>query len=288
MTISYTMPKYPRGYSITINNWTEEELATMLELYDSTKYCIIGFEKCPTTGTPHLQTYAYWPNGKSWNTIEKKLKRSHIEIAKGTALQNRTYCSKDGDFYEYGEIPKQGERSDLQSFKDAILSGMSEEDLCEQFTDSMARYDRFYKRIKNIDLKKKCKSIIKPEVIVITGPTGCGKTHTVYADNDIDNIYKMECGDGSSGSIFWDDYNGEDIILIDDFHNNFKLDYMLRLLDKYPMKLNVKGGHTYKVAKKIYITSNIDPEYWYPNCPDVHRAALQRRITTHIKMSQPE
>ena len=157
---------------------------------------------------------------------------------------------------------------------------MSEEELIDEFPHMMAKFDRFYQRCRNILLKKEAKKMIQPEVIVITGEPGYGKTHTVYAENNIDDIYKAEIGDGSSGSIFWDNYNGESVILIDDFHNNFKLDYMLRLLDKYPMKLNIKGGYTWKCAKKIYITSNITLDKWYPNCPDIHRKALRRRITT--------
>ena len=52
------------------------------------------------------------------------------------------------------------------------------------------------------------------------------------------------------------------------------------------MGLNIKGGYTWRNAKKIYITSNIEPTMWYPNCPPIHRKALFRRFTSHKIMNQ--
>lgn len=269
-----------RAYCITVNNWSEEGLVQLLSLFDSASYSIVGFETAPTTGTPHLQAYAYWKNKKAWNSVKKGAPAgAHIEIAKGTPQHNREYCSKSGEFEEFGECPRQGKRTDLQAFKDAILEGKPEEDLLEEHTIYMARYDRFYNRCKNIRLMEEAKKMEQPEVVVLIGEPGVGKTRYVYDNENIDDIYKIEVGDGSSGSVWWDGYGGEPVVLIDDFHNNLKLDYMLRLLDRYPMKLNIKGGYTIKCAKKIYITSNIEPAEWYPHCRDIHRRALMRRIT---------
>lgn len=278
------MPRYPRAYLLTVNNWTEDDLCSVLGLIDNCVYSIIGFEIGHKCGNPHFHAYAYWQNGKAWSSIKKAVPRARLDVCKGTPEQNRTYCAKEGNFEEFGQLPKKGERTDLQQFKDDIINGMSEEDLLDVHTEYMARYDRFYQRCKNLELKKKSINMNAPEVIVITGEPGIGKTRHVYDNNDINDIYKLEVGDGSSGSIFWDGYLGEPIILIDDFHSNIKLDYMLRLLDRYPMKLNIKGGYTYRVSTKIYITSNIPIDKWYPNCPDVHRKALFRRITNQMDL----
>ena len=183
-------------------------------------------------------------------------------------------------------MPKQGNRSDIEAFRDAIFEGLSEEELIMSFATEMAKYDRFYQRCRNIVLKKQAQELIQPEVTVIIGEADTGKTRTIYDNHEITDVYKMECGDGSDKSIFWDGYNGEPVILIDDFHSNFRLDYMLRLLDRYPMKLNIKGSHTWKVATKIYITSNVQIDRWYPNCLDIHRKALKRRIHNIIELKK--
>lgn len=264
-----------RGWCITAyeNDWEGTK-----KLLDTADYSIIGNETCPKTGRKHLQCYGYWNNKISFNEI-KRWTNANIQAANGSAKQNFDYCSKEGNYTTKGQLPSQGARTDIAEFRDYILSGASETDCIMEYPNMMAKYDRFYQRCRNIVLKEEAKKMIQPEVIVIQGEPGVGKTHTIYAENEIDDIYKIEVGDGSSGSVFWDGYNGEKVIVIDDFHNNLKLDYMLRLLDKYPMKLNIKGGYTWKCAKKIYITTNINIDKWYSNCQDIHRRALRRRIT---------
>lgn len=266
-----------RAYCFTVNNYTEEELIAVQELCENATYGIYGKE-CVTT--PHLQGYIYYANRISFNTIKRVLPRAHIEQAHGTPSDNQKYCSKEHEFKEYGTLPQQGKRTDIEDFRDRIYDGATEEELLDEYAIMMAKYPKFYQQCRNIVLKREAKKMIQPEVTVLVGEPGIGKTRRIYDTENIDDVYKVEVGDGSANSIFWDNYNGEQVILIDDFHNNFKLDYMLRLLDRYPIKLNIKGGHTWKCATRIYITSNIHPDNWYPNCPTIHRKALFRRITT--------
>ena len=58
-------------------------------------------------GTPHLQGYFEFDNSMklrisaAQNRIQLLgLEGYHLEIARGTAQQSITYCSKDGDFFE--------------------------------------------------------------------------------------------------------------------------------------------------------------------------------------------
>lgn len=273
-----------RGWCFTVFN--DFELCKLV--IQSADYSIIGKEIAPTTGREHLQCYAYWHDKKSGGALIKALPKEfgRLFAAKGSPKSNQKYCSKDGDFEEDGDLPQQGERNDIAEFRDAILDGMSEEELIMEYPNMMARYDRFYQRCRNLVLKKVARKNIDttPEVIVIIGDSGIGKSRTCYDNEKIEDIYPLETGDGSKDSVFWCGYNGEEVILIDDFHSDLKLNYMLRLLDRYPMKLNIKGSHTYKCAKRIYITSNIEVNQWYPNCASRHKDALKRRITKTIDL----
>lgn len=93
------------SYCFTINNYTDSDLANIMELCetDSVRYCIVGFEIAPSTGTPHLQGYVYYKNQRHICSLP-----GHISISRGNPMQNQTYCSKEGDFWEYGDLPEQG------------------------------------------------------------------------------------------------------------------------------------------------------------------------------------
>jgi len=87
-----------RGYAITLNNWTEEALTQIHSkfLAEAEKF-IIGKE-VGEKGTPHLQIYVYWKNGKTYEQMKKINDRWHLEKAKGNVKQNNIYCSKDNVF----------------------------------------------------------------------------------------------------------------------------------------------------------------------------------------------
>ena len=59
--------------------------------------------------------------------------------------------------------------------------------------------------------------------------------------------------------------------------------FMLKMVDKYPMKIQVKGAMVEFRAKKIWITSNSNWELWYATefmRIAEHKTAFNRRITS--------
>jgi len=95
-----------RAACYTVNNYTEEDLEMLRALEGKCRYHVIGKEIAPATGTPHLQGYIYFTNAKTFSAFKKLLpKGAHIELAVATAKQNREYCTKGGDFEEYGIFP---------------------------------------------------------------------------------------------------------------------------------------------------------------------------------------
>lgn len=54
---------------------------------------------------------------------------------------------------------------------------------------------------------------------------------------------------------------------------------MLRWLDRYPVTIETKGSGTVLKAKKVWITSNVEPKLWYMNKATTEQIdALLRRM----------
>ena len=90
-----------RAYCFTLNNYSEQELSSLLST--PCTYLVVGKEE-GAEGTPHLQGYIYFPNGKTLSSLKKISPRAHWELAKGDSLQNYNYCTKDGDLLEFASV----------------------------------------------------------------------------------------------------------------------------------------------------------------------------------------
>jgi len=96
--------------------------------------------------------------------------------------------------------------------------------------------------------------------------------------SQLENIFKIDGDD----TLWWDGYQGQKILLIDDFYGTIKYGKLLNILDIYPLRLPTKGGHTYANWEKIYITSNDKPDKWYQKGLT---PALERRLNTIIDLA---
>jgi len=95
-----------RAWCFTLNNYTLlDEQHIQQTIKSLARYVIYGREIAPGTGTPHLQGYVYFHNQRQRKSVSRLLPRARLEVANGTAQQSRVYCTKDGDYWEHGEIP---------------------------------------------------------------------------------------------------------------------------------------------------------------------------------------
>lgn len=67
---------------------------------------------------------------------------------------------------------------------------------------------------------------------------------------------------------------------MDDFYGWLKHDELLRVFDRYPHRVPVKGGFVQFQAKKIYVTSNTEVYEWY-KFEKFDPTALMRRINEY-------
>lgn len=72
-------------------------------------------------------------------------------------------------------------------------------------------------------------------------------------------------------------------MVIDEFRGGIDIAHLLRWLDRYPVIVEVKGSSVVLKAKKIWITSNLNPEQWYEGLDQATTQALLRRLNvTHL------
>jgi len=110
----YQMSNAAKNWCFTINNYTEDELELMSDLStripNEISYLIIGKET-GENGTPHFQGYIQMVKKLRLGQIRNLLGgRAHCEIMapNSTPWAASTYCKKEGDFQEWGQLQNRG------------------------------------------------------------------------------------------------------------------------------------------------------------------------------------
>nr|WQH26039.1 MAG: replication-associated protein [Longfin eel circovirus] len=262
-----------RRVCFTLNNYTEEDLRFIQKNFKSvSKYLIVGKE-VGQNGTPHLQGFINLKKKTHFNSVKKLLPRAHIDKAKGTDQHNKDYCSKQEVAFEHGEIQGQGKRNDLAAALATVrANGGDIKALEDSHSLVYAKYTRGIWACINDFAWKKPRDW-KTEVHVLWGIPGCGKSR--YAREQAPEAYYKPRGE------WWDGYTGQEDVIVDDFYGWLKFDELLKICDRYPHRVPVKGSFVQFTAKRIYITSNVPVPEWYPSLGFDLRA-LYRRLTTYV------
>lgn len=235
-----------------------------------------------TNGTPHLQGYIEFPNAVRGSAIRKNFDgKAHWEVRRGTAKEASDYCKKEGSYEEFGQLSQQGKRTDLEEIGDAVLSGISTKEIACTYPGAYIKYHKGIEALKQaakgvFDFKDRT---TKPKVIWRWGPTGVGKTrgareaHTTYYIKD--------------GTQWWDGYEQQEAIIIDDFDGKWEFRGLLRLLDFAPYQGQTKGGHVKINSPYIYFTCEYPPEQAFHNAPGEFNQ-IRRRIDEVIEIKSSE
>lgn len=262
-----------RAYCFTLNNYTDLEYTATTEM--ECRYLCVGKE-IGDSGTPHLQGYIYFDNPRSFSAIKKKMKRAHIEPANGTPLQGSQYCKKDGNFFEKGDLPVQGTRSDLDNVREQINSGKGMREIVETATS--------YQSMKCAELMlkyKEKKRDWKPEVIWIFGKSGTGKTRWAYDHYPFDDIHKQQASEPK----WFEAYDAHPVVIIDEVDATVSYELLKELTDRYPCRVQNKGGTRSFLAKVIVITSLFSPQHLFITYPENGKEML-RRIDKIIELPE--
>ncbi|GBN01785.1 Replication-associated protein [Araneus ventricosus] len=191
------------------------------------EYLILGREVCPDTGRQHIQGYVYFKQRRRLPFCKKWLPQAHFEGSKGSPESNKVYCSKDGDFTEYGRLPRS--KSGGSVFKDE--SG----DIASIKENHPGIFLRYKTNIVS-SIKFRTEELSESCGVWITGPPRCGKDYAV-----------RELGDCFVKSLnkWLDGYTNQRHVLLPDVepeHGKW-LGYFLKIWsDRYPFTAEIKGS----------------------------------------------
>lgn len=155
---------------------------------------------------------------------------------------------------------------------DRLKSGSGMSSILEEFPSAYIRYHKGFQAAQLL-LAKRRSPEVQPEILIFWGDSGTGKSRKAIADYP--GAYILTKPNGN-GTIWFDGYEGQDTIIFDEFYGWISYDLLLRILDRYPLKLQVKGGFVECSATRFVFTSNKPWHEWYPNIDD--KNALERRI----------
>lgn len=266
-----------RAYVFTLNNYTEEEEAELYPKLAKCKYASVGREVGKERGTPHLQGVVWFHNAKSFNAARRFLgPRCRVEPVEAKIPSKAiNYTQKEGNFKEWGIKPLDPKRKGSQEqerWEDA-LKAAKEGRLDDIPADIALRYYSTIKRIKH-DYERPPQDLAAVTGIWYYGPPGTGKSYTArqkYPDSYIKNQNK-----------WWDGYQGEDSVIIDDF-DSAALGHHLKIwADRYAFRAEVKGGTLFIRPTFIIITSNYSIEELFKDDQVLADAIKRRFKCTHF------
>jgi len=201
----------------------------------------------------------------------------HAEPTKSSAAENYVWkeeTSIAGTRFELGERKlKRNDPKDWDAIKKAAIEGRVDDVPSDV-------YIRSYHALRKI-----CVDNAKPvgrsvQCKVYIGPTGTGKSHAAWNEGGMDSYPKDPL------TKFWDGYQGQSNVIIDEFRGIVSISHLLRWLDNYPMLVEIKGSAVVLKATNFWITSNLHPRLWYPDLDETTMQALLRRLTI-IEMNTP-
>lgn len=271
-----------RRFTFTLNNWTDEEYKQVTEF--NCKWMIVGKEK-GKEGTPHLQGAVVIGRAMDFATLKRNpgFRRAHIEPMKGSVDQNINYCSKeDSNPFTKGDPPAPGKRNDIHRVLEELKDGrLLDEIVKEMDVELVAPIVRYQKGFTFVETVLTSERETPPIVIWVYGSTGTGKTRGV---RELSKSLGCPRPWMSSGELRWfTGYSNQSCCILDDLRTRHaKFEFLLRLLDRYPVDVEIKYGSKHWRPKFIFITAPKSPREMWSLRTEEDVLQLERRITARV------
>lgn len=257
---------------MVLNNYTPFEkeftMNTFLDIFE----IFFCSEEVGASGTPHLQAYGETIHPTTIRALQDKISRAMVQngpnnrmrsrwaikIAVADRQKNYAYCTKsspllcckpnEADLLKV-IVPRvlSDQRKRKLELIDSIKSGMSCAAIAREYPDI---YMQSSNGIDKLTYHYQPRRTWLTIGYWLSGATGTGKSRWAAA-NFPDAYYKDPETD------WWDGYQAHETVIVDDFRPSKTLSFskILRLVDRYPLTVQVKGATVQFAAKRILFTS---------------------------------
>lgn len=280
-----------RSYCFTLNlgstatvedgRLKSEALKSRLGQHPKVRYAIWQLERGEEERRLHLQGYLELFSPMRLSGIKRLTgeRTGHFEGRRGSRDAARAYCMKESSALdplvrvELGTWRSggQGTRMDLAGLQTSLDGGATLTQVSNSHFGEFLRYNRGIMLYQQLNGSQRSQVT---ECYVYIGDPGTGKSR--YVQENYPNAYWKP-----PNHSWWPMYAGQEDVIFDDFDGSwFSASTLLRILDRYPLIVDVKGSHVNFIAKRVHITVNAGAEHWY-NWDNIATSysALLRRIT---------
>ena len=299
-----------RKWQLTINNpldqgFDHSVIRDKLSQMKSLVYWCMCDEEGDECETLHTHIFFCLSHACTASRLQNLFPNCHREIVHGKSAENRAYILKDGEkfnkdhtghysytdsggrlhegtnfsdtFEEDGEMPQehQGKSSSSDIIVDMIRSGASNAEIVDTVASAyrdLEKIERVRSMYRDAEFASKWRDL---DVTYIFGQTGSGKTRSVMDKYGYTNCYRV-----TDYKHPFDTYDGQDVIIFEEFRGGLKHGDMLNYLDGYPLLLPCRYFNRQACYTKVFIITNIPPDAQYHSVDKESREAFYRRIHT--------
>lgn len=237
--------------------------------------CAINYE-IGDNGVHHCHMILEDKSQARFSALQKLYPAIHVELTRGTKEQVTAYLEKTGEHEEkahtiiipmrrFGDIEgkptQQGFRTDLAIIQELLEQGLTPEDI---MADNLS-YRKFSKIIKEhyYQMKIRQAPFVKDMTVFWhIGQAGTGKSFTqviLQMMHGREQVYVVS--DYSNGG--FDFYQGEPIVLLEEFKGDVSYQYLLKIIDAYPIQVHARYTNAYALWNTVHISSIYNPDETY-------------------------
>jgi len=263
------------------------------EFKKAVRYVVWQFEIAPNTNRKHIQAYVETTKTMTLTGLKKLFgcPSMHVEKRRGSPEQAANYCKKaesrdpaSEGFHEWGILSRasQGTRNDLANAVEVMKVG----GVASVATEMPTVYIRNHRGLHQLEYmlaqtenSEKDRNLT---TMVFYGSPGTGKTwmaHNLCRQHNL-SYYVLHPPSSRNQSVWFNGYSNQKVLIVDEMNGEWMgWQFLLQLLDKYPLQVQTKGGQVWAGWETVILTSNAHWESWYPYYNGgMDKKALERRL----------